>query len=79
MAIKSPKEMIKEVTSLTDKKKREAFKIRTESTVNGAFWGGAFGLMIAYYKDTNKYMGALIGASIGALVSNMLTVQKKEN
>ena len=79
MEIKSPKEMIADVTNLTDSKKSSAFKITTQSTVNGAFWGGALGLMISYYKHHNKYIGTLVGVVSGALISNMLTVRKLNN
>jgi uncharacterized membrane protein len=78
MEIKSPSEMIADVTNLTDSKKRQALMIRTKSTVNGAFWGGSIGLMISFYKHQNKYIGTLIGVVSGALISNILTVRKVE-
>jgi uncharacterized membrane protein len=74
--MKSPKEMVGEVSSMTDEKKRKAFMVKAQSSVHGAFWGGAFGLMFALYKGKNKYTSALLGAGIGALVSNLLTVEK---
>ena len=74
--IKSPKEIVEDTTSLTNAKKTEALKLRTESTVQGAFWGGAIGVLFTFYKGQNKYASALIGAGVGALVSNMLTVKK---
>ena len=60
MDIKSPKEIVSDISNLTDSKKREALFIRTKSTVNGAFWGGALGFMFSSYKQQNKYMGTLI-------------------
>lgn len=75
--MKSPKEIVGEVSSMTDEKKRKAFMVKAQSSVQGAFWGGAFGLMFAFYKGKNKYTSALLGAGIGALVSNLLTVEKK--
>ena len=75
--MKSPKEIVEDVSSMTDEKKRKAFMVKAQSSVHVAFWGGAFGLMFAFYKGKNKYTSALLGAGIGALVSNLLTVEKK--
>ena len=77
MSVKSPKEIVADVSGLTDEKKRKAFMLKAQSSVHGAFWGGAFGLLFAFYKSKNKYVSTLIGAGVGALVSNILTVEKK--
>jgi uncharacterized membrane protein len=76
MDLKSPKEIVADVSYMTDEKKRKAFMLKTQASVQGAFWGGAIGLMFAFYKDHNKYTSALLGAGIGALISNILTVKK---
>ena len=78
MELKSPKEMVANVLSATDRNTKEAFKIKSTSTINGALYGGAFGLLFSYYKNKNRYMGALVGVLVGGLVSNLLTVRKKE-
>ena len=77
MEIKSPKEIVQSITGGVEDKKRNAFSIKAKSTVNGAFWGGGLGLIIAYKSGKSLYIGALVGALTGAFISNILTVQKK--
>lgn len=73
----SPKELVQKVTGSTENKKTRAFSLKTKSTVNGAFFGGGLGLMISYSKKRNLYVGALLGALLGAFISNILTIEKK--
>ena len=73
MEIANPKEVVQNITGDT---KPSMFSLKTKSTLNGAFFGSAFGLMYSYHKSKNLYIGALIGALIGGFVSNILTIKK---
>lgn len=76
MQIEAPKKIVADISNLADKQKREAFLLKTKSATQGAFWGGALGLMFAFYKGKNKYISTLVGIGTGALVSNILTIKK---
>lgn len=76
MELKSPKEIVQDVTGSTEDKKASAFSLKTKSTMNGAFFGGGSGLLIGLHKNKNSYVYALVGALIGGVIANILTVKK---
>jgi uncharacterized membrane protein len=76
MEIATPKEIVQNLTGNPDEKKSSVFSIKAKSTLNGAFFGAAFGLMYTYHKQKNLYVGALIGALVGGFVSNVLTIKR---
>jgi uncharacterized membrane protein len=78
--IQSPSEVIENATFKSHEDRLKALKLKTDSAIYGAFWGGALGLVFAFYKQKNKYVCGLVGAVIGGVVSNILTVNnEKEN
>jgi hypothetical protein len=78
MEIKSPKEMVIDAIGIADSQKREALKIKSKASFNGAFFGAGFGYLYANYKEVNTYFAILLGAAVGVLASNILTITKKE-
>lgn len=70
------KETVENVISGTDKRKMDAFKIKSKAAINGSLFGAGFGYLFSNYKNTNLYATVLIGALIGGLVGNILTIEK---
>lgn len=75
MEIRSPKEMVEAVTGNTKDKESKIFALKSKAVMNGAFYGGGSGLLLALHKKKNLYVYALVGAIIGGFVSNILTVK----
>jgi hypothetical protein len=78
MEIKIPKEMVSEIVGTPDNKE-SAFRLKSKSTLNGAFFGGALGFIVAHQSKKSLYLGILIGALTGAFINNLLTVRKNES
>ena len=76
MEILSPKELVGKVTGETKEKTKSVFRLKSKSTINGMFFGGGCGFLVANYTNKNKWIGTIAGIIAGGLISNILTVEK---
>ena len=68
----TPKEALDSVKNFNN----QDFKVKAQGTISGALIGLVGGVMIAYYKDYNKFVSGLVGLLAGATVSNIFITKK---
>ncbi len=76
MEIQSPKEMVANIVGTGSEQQKSIFALKSKATLNGAFFGGVFGFVVAHQMKKSLYVGILAGVLVGGFISNILTVKK---